>query len=205
MEKDIMLNVMDSFKTAIEALNLAAVSVCSFYNQVSDCREKLSSSLADSVKAFENDSSAKEQKHSEQKQKLDGVVADAEKQLKEAQKALSVAFVSDDEKQVKAAKQALSDAETELNQAKAARAVFDDAVGVQYDETLYNQIFSKEAELLQMWEKIVVFRNQVDENTNSAIDAMSKAKKAASYTDFPGLISSKRESLKARFNHDGSH
>jgi len=204
MGNDIMLNVTDSFKTAIEAISLAAVSVCSFYDKVKDCREKMAGSLDESVSAFESDSSAKDRKHDEQKQKLDSIVAGAEKQLKEAQQALSVAFVSDDEKQVQTAKQALTDAERELNQARSARAVFDDAVGVQYDETLYNQIFSKEAELLQMWEKIVSFRKQVDESTEEAIDAMSKAKKAASYTDFSGLVSSKRKALQARFNHAGN-
>lgn len=201
MENDIMKNLMNSFKDAIETLNLATVAVCGFYDRVKVSVGEMRGSLGDSVRAFENDSSAKDRKHTEQKQKLDGIVFDAEKQLREAQKALSVAFVSDDEQQVKAAKQALTDAEAELNQAKAARAVFDDAVGVQYDEGLYNQIFSKETELLTLWEKISGFKVQVDESTNSTISAMNKAKQAASYTDFSGLTASKRESLKARFNH----
>ena len=205
MENSMLNNMMDSFKTAIEALNIAAVNVCSFYNQFKNCRKTMNESLGDSVKAFETDSSAKDRKHAEQKQKIDGVVSDAEKKLMEAQKALSVAFVSDDENQVKAAKQTLSEAQTDLDQAKAAQSVFDDAVGVQYDEGLYNQIFSKEAELLDLWQKIVGFKAQVDESTESTISAMKQAKQSAGFSDFLGLQHSKRDSLQDRFNHSENH
>lgn len=205
MENSMLNNMMDSFKTAIEALNIAAVNVCSFYNQFKNCQKTMNESLGDSVKAFETDSSAKDRKHAEQKQKIDGVVSDAEKKLMEAQKALSVAFVSDDENQVKAAKQTLSEAQTDLDQAKAAQSVFDDAVGVQYDEGLYNQIFSKEAELLDLWQKIVGFKAQVDESTESTISAMKQAKQSAGFSDFLGLQHNKRDSLQDRFNHSESH
>ncbi len=205
MENSMLNNMMDSFKTAIEALNIAAVNVCSFYNQFKNCQKTMNESLGDSVKAFETDSFAKDRKHAEQKQKIDGIVSDAEKKLMEAQKALSVAFVSDDENQVKAAKQALSEAQTDLDQAKAAQSVFDDAVGVQYDEGLYNQIFSKEAELLDLWQKIVGFKAQVDESTESTISAMKQAKQSAGFSDFLGLQHSKRYSLQDRFNHSESH
>ena len=205
MENDIVNSMVDSFKGAVEAVNYASLAVSGFYNRVKECNEKMRGILGEAVRAYEEDSDAKDRKHAEQKQKLDGIVADAEKRLEDAQKALSVAFVSEDEQKVKAAKKALSDAETDLNQARAARAVFDDAVGVQYDEALYNQIFSTEAELLEVWNRIVDYRNQVNDSTESAIKAMSKAKEAAKYTDFSGLFASKRTKLEDQFNHSGSN
>ena len=201
MGKEITPKLVSSFKEAIEALGVARAAVVGFYADLRTSCEDMRHSLGETVEAFERDADAKDRKHTEQKQKLDGIVSGAEERLTEAQRALSVAFVSEDEQQVKAAKKDLSDAETDLNQARAARAVFDDAVGVQYDEALYNQIFSTEADQLDVWNRIVDYRNQVNDSTEDAIKALDRAKDAAKYVDFSGLNNSKRRKLEDQFNH----
>lgn len=187
---------------AVKAMEGARTAICKFYSLYKAEADSLNREQQKAIAAYREDSAAKDQAKELKKQKLDRLVEESESKLHAAKIRLSQALVSDSQEEAVKAKRELYEAQKDFEQAKTAQSVFDEAIGTQYDETLYDGIFELESHNEVIWNECRELKHKLDDVWAEALTNIEKAQKEAQYTSVIGLLSGTREKLIMHFHHD---